>query len=68
MVWKLRYTLIKIAEYYAKSDDTIYFTKHYDKWEDLCDILRIDGFCLYNEKEIAFVIEQYNNPNSFDEE
>lgn len=48
--------------YYAISDDTTYFTRHYDKWEDLCDVLRIDGFCKYNEKEIARAIERYNNP------
>lgn len=48
--------------YYAKSDDMTYFTRHYDRWEDLCDTLRIDGFCIYNEKEIAHVIERYNNP------
>ena len=47
--------------YYAKSDDTSYFTRHYDKWEDLCDTLGSDDFQQYDEKEIARAIKRYNN-------
>ena len=48
--------------YYAKSGDVSYFTRHYDKREDLYDILKADNFQRYDEKEIARAIERYNNP------
>lgn len=48
--------------YYAKSDDTTYFTRHYEKNVDLYDRLGRDDFQRWNEKEIACIIERYNNP------
>lgn len=51
--------------YYAKSDDTSYFTRHYDQREELYKILGDDDFQRWNEKEIACTIERYNNPIKF---
>lgn len=51
--------------FYAKSDDTTYFTRHYEKNADLYDRLGRDGFQRWNEKEIACTIERYNNPIKF---
>lgn len=51
--------------YYAKSDDASYFTRHYEKKEDLYDRLGYDDFQRWNEKEIARTIERYNNPIRF---
>lgn len=51
--------------HYAKSDDATYFTRHYEKKEDLYDRLGRDDFQRWNEKEIARTIERYNNPIKF---
>ena len=51
--------------YYAKNEDASYFTRHYDKKEDLYKTLGYDDFQRYDEKEIAYAIEKYNNPNKF---
>lgn len=48
--------------YYAKSDDALYFTRHYDKKEDLYERLNGDNFQLYDEHQIANDIRRYNNP------
>lgn len=47
--------------YYAMSDDATYFTRHYEKKEDLYDRLGRDDFQRWNEKEKIRAIEIYNN-------
>lgn len=50
---------------YAKSDDVSYFTRHYDKKDELYKTLANNDFQRWDEKEIARAIEKYNNPNKF---